>query len=117
MLVFSSYTLFLSPVHVLLSSCPSPLPDKLKQLAEETRGKLLSKLGTQNFVHVYNSIEKKLKSRRDKKKQEEKLMAVVNPMRNAKRKMRVSAKNRAYKKRKILTMKMGRWMHWLQLVL
>ncbi|XP_054807809.1 U3 small nucleolar RNA-associated protein 20 isoform X1 [Prosopis cineraria] len=87
------------------------IPDNVKQLAEESLEKVQNILGTQNFVQVYNLIGKKLKAKRDKKKQEEKIMAVINPMRNAKRKMRISAKNRANKKRKILTLKMARWMH------
>ncbi|XP_028790587.1 uncharacterized protein LOC114746536 [Neltuma alba] len=87
------------------------IPDNMKQLAEESLEKMQTILGTQNFVQVYNLIGKKLKAKRDKKKQEEKIMAVINPMRNAKRKMRISAKNRANKKRKIMTLKMARWMH------
>ncbi|KAI4344960.1 hypothetical protein L6164_012132 [Bauhinia variegata] len=87
------------------------IADKLKQLAEDTCRKIEKILGTQNFVKTYNLIRTKLKAKRDKRKQEEKIMAVINPVRNAKRKLRISAKHRANKKRKIMTMKMGRWMH------
>ncbi|RDY00034.1 Small subunit processome component 20-like protein, partial [Mucuna pruriens] len=85
--------------------------DNVKKLAEDTCGKLENILGTQNFVQVYNLIRKNLKLKRNKRKQEEKLMAVINPMRNAKRKLKIAAKHRANKKRKIMTIKMGRWMH------
>ncbi|XP_061369187.1 uncharacterized protein LOC133312060 isoform X1 [Gastrolobium bilobum] len=85
--------------------------DNLKKLAEDTSGKVENILGTQNFVEVYNLIRKNRKLKRNKRKQEEKLMAVINPMRNAKRKLRITAKHRANKKRKIMTIKMGRWMN------
>lgn len=68
-------------------------------------------LGIQNFVKIYSDIRKTMKVKREKRKQEEKVMAVVNPMRNAKRKLRIAEKHKAHKKRKIMTMKMGRWMH------
>lgn len=85
------------------------IPDDVKQLAQDVCASIQSTIGTQNFVQVYSQIRKQLKAKRDKRKQEEKLMAVVNPMRNAKRKLRVAAKHRANKKRKVMTMKMGRW--------
>ncbi|CBI17281.3 unnamed protein product, partial [Vitis vinifera] len=85
------------------------ISDEVKQLAQEVSESIRDTLGIQNFVQVYSHIRKKLKAKRDKRKQEEKLMAVVNPMRNAKRKLRIAAKHRAHKKRKIMTMKMGRW--------
>lgn len=89
-------------------TCPA---DDVKQLAEEVRETIKNTIGIQNFVQVYSEIRKNLKAKRDKRKQEEKVMAVVNPMRNAKRKTRIAAKHRANKKRKIMTMKMGRWVH------
>jgi len=86
------------------------LPENVKKMAEDTCRKVENILGTPNFVQVYNLIRTNLKLKRNKRRQDEKLMAVINPMRNAKRKLRISAKNRANKKRKIMTMKMGRWM-------
>ncbi|XP_058787152.1 uncharacterized protein LOC131661580 [Vicia villosa] len=83
--------------------------DNLKKLAEDTCGKIENIMGTQNFVQVYNLIRKNLSLKRNKRKQEEKLMAVINPMRNAKRKLKISAKHRANKKRKVMTLKMRRW--------
>ncbi|CAJ1855344.1 unnamed protein product [Sphenostylis stenocarpa] len=85
--------------------------DNIKRLAEDTCRKLENILETHNFVQVYNLIRKDLKLKRNKRRHEEKLMAVINPMRNAKRKLRISAKNHANKKRKITTIKMRRWMH------
>lgn len=82
----------------------------MKQRAEKVRQKLQDKLGTQNFVQAYNQMRHDLGEKRFKRKREEKVMAVVNPIRNAKRKMRVSAKHQAHKKRKMMAMKMSRWM-------
>lgn len=84
--------------------------DDLKQLAKEVSDNIRDTLGGQIFVQVYNEIRKNLKAKRDKRKQEDKRMAVVNPMRNAKRKLRIAAKHRANKKRKIMTIKVGRWL-------
>jgi U3 small nucleolar RNA-associated protein 20 len=85
----------------------------MKQLAQEVCETIKNILG-QNFVQVYSEIRKNLKAKRDKRKQEEKLMAVVNPMHNAKRKLRIAAKHRANKKRKMTATKMGRWMQMKQ---
>lgn len=82
----------------------------MKQRAEKVRQKLQDKLGIQNFVQAYNQMRHDLGEKRFKRKREEKVMAVVNPIRNAKRKMRVSAKHQAHKKRKMMAMKMSRWM-------
>ena len=86
------------------------ISDDVKQLAQETLESMRGTIGMTNFVQVYSQIRKNLKAKRDKRKQEEKVMAVVNPMRNAKRKLRIAAKNRANKKRKVMTMKMTKWM-------
>lgn len=66
-------------------------------------------LGVDNFVQVYNMIRKNLKQKREKRKQSQKLVAVVNPMRHAKRKLQIAVKHRAHKKRKIAAMKAGTW--------
>lgn len=67
-------------------------------------------MGIENFVRVYAQIRKDLKQRREKRKRDEKLVAVVDPARDAKRKLRIAAKNRANKRRKIMSMKMQRFM-------
>ncbi|KAI3984708.1 hypothetical protein MKX01_039325 [Papaver californicum] len=82
--------------------------DDLKQMAADVLKKIKDIIGDDSFVRVCNEIRKNLKAKRDKRKNIEKVMAVVNPMRNAKRKLRIAAKHRANKKRKIITMKMGR---------
>ncbi|XP_050365350.1 uncharacterized protein LOC126783867 isoform X2 [Argentina anserina] len=87
------------------------IPENMKQLAEEVSGRVRSTVGSQNHVQVYNDIRKQLKAKRDKRKQDVKRLAVVNPMQNAKRKLRIAEKHRVNKKRKIMTMKMGIWAH------
>ncbi|KAK4356825.1 hypothetical protein RND71_022435 [Anisodus tanguticus] len=86
------------------------ISDDVKQMAEEVRGSISKVMGVQSFVQIYSHIRKNLKTKRDKRKQEEKVIAVVNPMRNAKRKLRNAEKHKAHKKRKMIAMKMGRWM-------
>ncbi|GLU08657.1 hypothetical protein SLE2022_255570 [Rubroshorea leprosula] len=86
------------------------IDDDLKQLSQEVSESIRNTIGIQGFVQAYSEISKSLKTKRDKRKREEKVMAVVNPMRNAKRKQRIAAKHRANKKRKIMTVKMQRWM-------
>ncbi|KAL3626591.1 hypothetical protein CASFOL_030140 [Castilleja foliolosa] len=86
------------------------ISDDLKQLAQEVSDSIKGIIGVQNFVQVYSQIRKNLEVRRDKRKEGKIIMAIVNPVRNAKRKLRMAAKHQAHKKRKIMTMKMGRWM-------
>lgn len=86
------------------------LSDELKKLAEEVRDNIRDKtLGNQVFVEIYSEIRKSLKTKREKRKREEKLMAVVNPERNAKRKLRLASKNKANKKRRMTSLKLSRW--------
>lgn len=85
------------------------ISDEIKHLAEEVRDSIRNVLGVDKFVQVYNVIRKELKEKRDRRKEEQKLTAVVDPMRHAKRKLRAAAKHRAHKKRKITTFKMGKW--------
>ena len=84
--------------------------ESMIQLAQEVCDKIQNCLGIQKFVQVYSQIMKSLKTKRDKRKQEEKRMAVINPMRNAKRKLRIAEKQRSSKRRKITTMRMSRRM-------
>lgn len=86
------------------------ISDDMKQSAQEVCDSIRDDMGMQNFVQVYSKIRKDLKLKRDKRKQQQKLLAVVNPMRNAKRKLRTAEKKSASKRRKIMTLKMGRWM-------
>ena len=84
--------------------------DDVKQRAEKVRKTIQVKIGTQNFVQAYNQLRHDLGEKRFKRKRDDKLMAVTDPIRNAKRKMRISAKHQAHKKRKMMAMKMNRWM-------
>ncbi|ERN01577.1 U3 small nucleolar RNA-associated protein 20 [Amborella trichopoda] len=85
------------------------ISDEVKQLAEEVLDSMRKTLGVESFVQAYNEVRKILKAKRDKRKQQEKLVAVTDPMRHAKHKRRLAAKHQAHKKRKLLTMKMRRW--------
>ncbi|KAL0433004.1 UNVERIFIED_CONTAM: Small subunit processome component 20 [Sesamum latifolium] len=105
-----AYLLLLPLYRVIEGYTGKIVSDDLKQFAQEVSESIRDIIGMQNFVQVYSQIRKNLKVKRDKRKQQEKIMAVVNPTRNAKRKLRIAAKHRAHKKRKIMTMKMGRWM-------
>ncbi|XP_074320646.1 uncharacterized protein LOC141657349 isoform X2 [Silene latifolia] len=84
--------------------------DDVKTRADKVRQKIQETLGTQNFVQVYTQIRQSLGEKRQKRKRDEKVMAVINPDQNAKRKMRMSAKHQAHKKRKMIATKMARWM-------
>ncbi|TVU34273.1 hypothetical protein EJB05_16104 [Eragrostis curvula] len=84
--------------------------DEVKQLAEGVRDKLRDLIGMEKFVEAYNSVRKSLKEKRDSRKQSEKIIAAVDPERHAKRKLRMAAKHREHKKRKIMAMKMGKRM-------
>ncbi|XP_068649715.1 uncharacterized protein [Aristolochia californica] len=81
------------------------ISDETKQLAEEVRDSIRGVLGVETFVQIYNQLRKNLKSKRDSRKQEIKRMTVINPMRHAKRKLRIAEKHRVNKKRKIMKMK------------
>ncbi|KAJ0262956.1 ARM repeat superfamily protein [Hirschfeldia incana] len=86
------------------------ISDEAKQLAEEVRDSIRDNtLGNQLFVEVYSEIRKSLRNKREKRKREEKTMAVVNPERNAKRKLRLASKNKANKRRRMTSMKLSRW--------
>ncbi|KAI3823108.1 hypothetical protein L1987_04536 [Smallanthus sonchifolius] len=87
------------------------LCDEAKHFAQVVQDKIKDVIGIQNFNQIYNLIRKNLKAKREKRKQGEKIMAVVNPLRDAKRKLRIAAKHKMNKKRKIMTMKFGRWIN------
>ncbi|KNA06859.1 hypothetical protein SOVF_177220 isoform A [Spinacia oleracea] len=103
--------LLLFPIYKLCEGFAGKVvSDDVKQRAEKVREKIQEKLGTQSFVQSYNQMRYDLGEKRFKRKQEEKVLAVTNPIRNAKRKMKISAKHQAHKKRKMMTIKMSRWM-------
>lgn len=84
--------------------------DEVKQLAQGVQNKLRDLIGSEKFVEVYKSVRMGLKQKRDGRKQAQKIVAAVDPERNAKRKQRMAAKHREHKRRKIMAMKIGRWM-------
>lgn len=90
---------FIHKLWIFLLTCLHFNTDDVKQLAVDICECLRKTLGT-TFEQVYGEIRKYLKVKRDKRKQEIKLMAVVNPMRNATRKLRIAAKHRANKRKK-----------------
>uniref|UniRef100_A0A0D9YB09 Uncharacterized protein n=1 Tax=Oryza glumipatula TaxID=40148 RepID=A0A0D9YB09_9ORYZ len=103
--------LFLGPLYKVCEGFAGKvISDDVKQLADSVRDKLCDLIGTEKFVQVYNSVRKGLKQKRESRKQSEKLIAAVDPARHAKRKLRIAAKHREHKRRKIMTMKMGRWL-------
>uniref|UniRef100_A0A0E0C3V8 Uncharacterized protein n=1 Tax=Oryza meridionalis TaxID=40149 RepID=A0A0E0C3V8_9ORYZ len=103
--------LFLGPLYKVCEGFAGKvISDDVKQLADSVRDKMCDLIGTEKFVEVYNSVRKGLKQKRESRKQSEKLIAAVDPARHAKRKLRIAAKHREHKRRKIMTMKMGRWL-------
>ncbi|XP_042033869.1 small subunit processome component 20 homolog [Salvia splendens] len=106
-----AYQLLLPLYRVCEGFTGQVIPDDLKQLAQEVSESIRDRIEVQNFVQFYSQIRKNIKAKRDKRKQAEKVMAVVNPIRNAKRKRKIADKHQAHKKRKMMAMKMGRWMH------
>ena len=98
---------------LLITSLSIPLShyssDEVKDLASDVLGKMRGVVGAENFLKAYNEIRKTVKAKRDKRRQAEKLLAVINPMRHAQRKLRISAKHKSHKKKKVAAMKMKRW--------
>uniref|UniRef100_K3XDN4 Uncharacterized protein n=1 Tax=Setaria italica TaxID=4555 RepID=K3XDN4_SETIT len=102
---------FLAPLYKVSEGFSGKVvSDEVKQLAEGVRDKLRDLIGSEKFVEVYQSVRKGLKYKRDSRKQAQKVIAAVDPERHAKRKQRMAAKHREHKRRKIMAMKMGRWM-------
>nr|CAB3473394.1 unnamed protein product [Digitaria exilis] len=102
---------FLAPLYKVSEGFAGKVvSDEVKQLAEGVQGKLRELIGPEKFVGVYRGIQKGLKHKRDSRKQAQKIIAAVDPERHAKRKKRISDKHREHKRRKIMAMKMGRWM-------
>ncbi|KAG5549083.1 hypothetical protein RHGRI_014451 [Rhododendron griersonianum] len=104
-----AYQLLLPLYKVCEGYAGKVISDDVKQLAQEALECIRDTLGMNTFAPIYTRIQKNLKEKRDRRKQREKLMPVVNPMRNAKRKRRIGDKNRVNKKRKVVTMKMIKW--------
>ncbi|XP_042384346.1 U3 small nucleolar RNA-associated protein 20-like isoform X1 [Zingiber officinale] len=82
------------------------ISDKTKQLAGVVCDALRDKIGVENFVHIYNVLRQKFKEKREKKRNMQKQLAVINPMRFAKRKLQLAAKHTVHKRRRIMSMRM-----------
>jgi U3 small nucleolar RNA-associated protein 20 len=65
-------------------------------------------MGVESFVQAYNLVRQKVKETRDKRKKIEKIGAIVNPMRHAIKKMKLTGKRQTPKKNKILKNKIQR---------
>ncbi|CAM6096312.1 unnamed protein product [Calypogeia fissa] len=83
-------------------SAAKVVPEDLKKLGDEVLDQLRELIGVAKFVNIYNTVREKGKENRDKRKQAQKISVLVDPERNAKRKIKMSAKRQAQKKRKII---------------
>lgn len=82
--------------------------EDLKALGDEVLSQLRKLLGVNEFVQVYNTVRQQVKDQREKRKRAQKLNVLVDPERNAKRKIRLNLKRQAQKKRKIVQDKRSR---------
>lgn len=80
----------------------------LKLLADDVLCHMKDIMGVESFVQAYNLVRQKVKATRDKRKKIEKIAAIVNPMRHAQKKMKLTGKRQAQKKKKILKNKIRR---------
>lgn len=84
------------------------ISEDLKILAEEVMEHLRSAVGVREFVSAFNSVREKMKKRRESRKIAGKIAALVDPESTARRKLKLSAKRQAQKKRKIQEFKRQR---------
>ncbi|KAL2629925.1 hypothetical protein R1flu_014611 [Riccia fluitans] len=89
-------------------SAAKVVPEDIKRLGVEVLNKLREVLGASRFVNAYNAAREKVKESRDKRKIAQKISVLVDPERNAKRKLNKSAKRQIQKKRKIIHEKRSR---------
>ncbi|BBN08979.1 U3 small nucleolar RNA-associated protein 20 [Marchantia polymorpha subsp. ruderalis] len=93
----------LVPLYKLTEGSASKVvPEDVKSLGSEVLNQLREVVGTGKFVNVYNSVRESVKENRDKRKTAQKISVLVDPERNAKRKIKMSAKRQAQKKRKVI---------------
>ncbi|KAL3687831.1 hypothetical protein R1sor_014140 [Riccia sorocarpa] len=104
---YVKYMLF--PLYKLTEgSAAKVVPEDIKNLGIEVLNKLREVLGASTFVNAYNAVREKVKESRDKRKIAQKISVLVDPERNAKRKLHKSAKRHMQKKRKIVHEKRSR---------
>jgi len=82
--------------------------EELKTYGDEVLNELRGLLGVNEFVQAYNSVRQRVKDLQEKRKRAQKLNVLVDPERNAKRKIRLNQKRQAQKKRKIVDLKRQR---------
>lgn len=88
--------------HIRMVCCIYFYAEDVKSLGSEVLNQLREVVGTGKFVNVYNSVRESVKENRDKRKTAQKISVLVDPERNAKRKIKMSAKRQAQKKRKVI---------------
>lgn len=99
----------LLPLYKITEGCAGKvIPGDLKLLADDVLCHMKDIMGVESFVQAYNLVRQKVKATRDKRKKIEKIAAVVNPMRHAQKKMKLTGKRQAQKKKKILKNKIRR---------
>lgn len=80
--------------------------EDLKALGAEVLGHLKEIVGVMKFLQVYNTVRQRVKDLQEKRKSAQKVSVLVDPERNAKRKIRLNTKRQKQKKRKIIESKM-----------
>lgn len=81
--------------------CQCLFAEDLKTMGDDVLNHVREVIGVGKFVHVYNSVRQGVKNMRESRKRAEKIKVLVDPERNAKRKMRMNVKRQAQKRRKI----------------
>ncbi|KAG0630923.1 hypothetical protein M758_1G214100 [Ceratodon purpureus] len=99
----------LTPLYKITEgSAAKQVQEELKAYGDEVLNELRGLLGVNEFVQVYNNVRQGVKDLREKRKRAQKLNVLVDPERNAKRKIRLNHKRQAQKKRKIIDSKRKR---------
>ena len=82
--------------------------EELKVVGEEIVAHLREVVGVPAFVRVYQNVRQEVKERQEGRRKAAKILALVDPEKTAKRKLRMSAKRQVQKKRKIAAFKRAR---------
>lgn len=82
--------------------------EELKIFGDQVLNDLRELLGVNEFVQVFNTVRQGVKDLREKRKRAQKLNVLLDPERNAKRKIRLNRKRQAQKKRKLVDSKRQR---------
>lgn len=82
------------------ASAAKTISDDIKNLAASVLSHLREVVGTGNSVQVYNEIRQMIKNTREERTRAKKLRVLVDPEGHAKRKLKLTAKRQAQKKKK-----------------